>query len=119
MREPDFYQPRPDYWGQTADNLARWLGLQHVTGLDIVILLPLFPLLIVGLIMWMPWEPWVWKSVPKTIIGLYLLYCAFAFWHFHAHWWLVSLVAISGVGVCGIALREIHSRGTLWRRPQL
>jgi hypothetical protein len=119
MREADFYQPRPGYWDQAADNLARWLGLQHLTGLDVVILLPLFPLLIIGIIMWMPWEPWVWKNVPKAATGTYLLYCAFAFWHFHVHWWLVLLVASIGGGVCAIALREIHDRGRLRRRPQL
>ena len=119
MTEADFYQQRPSYWGQVTDNLARWLGLQHLTVLDVAILLPLFPLLIIAVIVWMPWESWVWKNVPKTIIGTYLLYCAFAFWHFHAHGWLVLVVAIAGVGVCSIALKEIHDRRKLWQRPEI
>jgi hypothetical protein len=116
MTEEDYYQHH-GYWERVADNVARWLGLPHVTALDVVILLPLFPLLVLGIIWWAPWEPWVWKNVPKTITGPYLLYCAFACWHFHAHSWLVLLVAIIGVAVCAAALKEIHGRGNLWRRP--
>jgi hypothetical protein len=116
MTEDDYSQHH-GYWERVADNLATWLGLPHVTALDVVILLPLFPLLVLGIIWWAPWEPWVWKSVPKTITGPYLLYCAFAFWHFHAHSWLVLLVAIIGAAVCAVALKEIYGRGNLWRRP--
>lgn len=117
MREGDFYLPRASYWEQGADNLARWLGLPHLSAVDVFILLPLFPLLVIALIWWAPWEPWVWKNVPKTISGPYLLYCAFAFWHFHAHWWWVLLAAMLGAAVCGAALKEIHDRGKRWRRP--
>jgi hypothetical protein len=53
-----------------------------------------------------PWEPWVWNNVPKAISGPYLLYCAFALWHFQARWWLVSLVAIVGAARCAIALKD-------------
>jgi hypothetical protein len=117
MTEENFYQHH-GYWERAADNLARWLGLPHVSALDVAILLPLFPLLVLCIIWWTPWEPWVWKNVPKTITGPYLLYCAFAFWYFHAHSWLPLLFAIVGVVVCAIALYEIHERGKLWRRPE-
>src|SRR5450432_2806542 len=115
MTEEDFYQHH-SYWERATDNLARWLGVPHLTALDVVILLPLFPLLLLAIIWWAPWEPWVWKNVPKAITGFYLLYCAFAFWHFHAPSWLVLLVAIIGAVVCAIALTETHERGKLWRQ---
>ena len=31
------------------------------------------------------------EKMPKAISGPYLLYCAFALWHFHVHWWLVHM----------------------------
>jgi len=49
MTEEDYYQHH-GYWERVADNVARWLGLPHVTALDVVILLPLFPLLVLGII---------------------------------------------------------------------
>jgi hypothetical protein len=110
MREEDFYPQQQDYWERTADNLAHWLGPQHLTTLDVVILLPLLPLFPLAILWLLPWESSVWKNVPKAITESYLLYCAFAFWHFHAHSWLMLLVAIIGVVVCAIALKEIRSR---------
>jgi hypothetical protein len=112
ISEEDFYPRQQSWWDQVADNLARWLGQPHVTVLDVAILLPLFPLLVLFIIWWAPWEPWVWKNVPKKITGPYLVYCAFAFSHFHANSWLVILVAIIGVVICAIALKEIHDRRT-------
>jgi hypothetical protein len=110
MREEDFYQHQ-GYWERANENLARWLGVQHLTTLDVVILLPLVPLLALGITWWLPWERWLWKNLPKTISGPYLLYCAFALWHFHAHWWLVSLVAIVGAGVSALAV----TRSPRWK----
>jgi hypothetical protein len=80
-----------------------------LTAIDVFILLPLFPLLIIAIIWWAPWERWVWKNVPKTITGPYLPYCAFAFWHFHAHWWWVLCAALLGAVVGGVGLREAHA----------
>jgi hypothetical protein len=107
------------YWERAADNLASWLGLQHLTTLDFLILQPLFPLLALGITWWLPWERWLWKDLPKTISGPYLLYCAFALWHFQVRWWLVSLVAIIGAGLCALALKDIHDRGKRRRNPSL
>jgi hypothetical protein len=103
IREEDFYS-QPDKWAQANDGLAHWLGLQHLTTLDVFILLPLIPLIVLPVVLWFPWERWFWR--PKGIGGAYLLYCAFAFWHFHARWWLVLPVAIIGAGLCAIALRD-------------
>jgi hypothetical protein len=117
MTENNFYQHN-GYGEQVADNLANWLGLPHVTALDVAILVPLIPVMVLGIIWWAPWETWVWKNVPKAIIGPYLLYCAFAFWHFHARSWLVVLVATIGIVACVFAVKEIQGRGKRWRRPE-
>ena len=34
MTEEDFYQ-HYSYWGRVTDNLARWLGVPHVTALGV------------------------------------------------------------------------------------
>jgi hypothetical protein len=109
ISEEDFYQ-QTDYWERANDGLARWLGLQHLAAIDVVILVPLIPLFALLIIWWAPWEPWVWKNVPKAIIGPYLLYCAFAFWHFHAASWVVLLVAVIGAVVCAIAISGRQAR---------
>ena len=117
VREEDLCAQRPGYWELGADNLSRWLGLPHLTTLDVVILLPLFPLLIIAVIWWAPWEPWVAKNIPKSISGPYLLYCAFAFWHFHGRWWWVLCSALLGALICGVAFKEIYDRQRWLRRP--
>jgi hypothetical protein len=52
MREEDFYQHQ-GYWERANENLARWLGVQHLTTLDVVILMPLVPLLALGITWWL------------------------------------------------------------------
>jgi hypothetical protein len=42
MREEDFYPKKQDYLERANDNLAGWLGLQHLTTIDVFVLLPLF-----------------------------------------------------------------------------
>jgi hypothetical protein len=116
IREEDFYPKPQNSWERANDNLAGWLGLQHLTTLDVFILLPLIPLIAFPIVLWFPWENWFWRErMPKQIGGAYLLYCAFAFWHFHAHWLLVLLVATIGAGLCAVALKD---GGTARRRPQ-
>jgi hypothetical protein len=105
IREEDFYQQQ-GYWERANDNLARWLGVQQLTTYDVFILLPLIPLFALLIIWWAPWEGWFFRDLPKTISGPYLLYCAFALWHFHAPWWPVALLAIIGAALCAIALRD-------------
>jgi hypothetical protein len=116
IREEDFYPKPQNSWERANDNLAGWLGLQHLTTLDVFILLPLIPLIAFPIVLWFPWENWFWRErMPKQIGGAYLLYCAFAFWHLHAHWLLVLLVATIGAGLCAVALKD---GGTARRRPQ-
>jgi hypothetical protein len=97
------------YWEQVLSNVGHWLGFP-VTSLDFIILVPLVPLLSLGLVMWLPWEQWLWKHLPKQISGPYLLYVAFALWHFHVHWWWVFIAAVGGLVMTGIALIEYRQR---------
>jgi hypothetical protein len=113
MTEEHFYPKQQGYWERAYDNLARWLGLQHLTTLDVLIRLPLIPLIALPIVLWFPCERWFLREkVLKTISGPYLLYCAFALWHFHVHWWLVLLVAMVGAGLCAMVLKD---GGKAWR----
>lgn len=113
MTEQYFYPKQHDYWERANDNLARWLGPPHLTTLDVCIFLPLIPLIALPIFLWLPWEAWFWREkMPKVIGGPYLLYCAFALWHFHARWWVVLLVVVIGAGLCAIALKD---RRKTWR----
>jgi hypothetical protein len=88
-----------------------------MTPLDIVILVPLIPVLPFLITWWLPWERWTgWSKLPKLVVGPYLLYCAFAAWHFHMHWWVVLIVAICGALVCAAALKDISDRRNAWRK---
>ena len=109
MTEEEFYR-QPSYSQRESDNLDRFLGL-HLTTLDVVILLPLIPLLPFLVTWWLPWERWIpWRKLPKAVVGPYLLYCAFAAWHFNMHWWVVLIPAILGTAVCAAALKQIIVR---------
>jgi hypothetical protein len=103
VREADFNQQQ-SYWERVNDNLARWLGVQHLATVDVVILVPLIVLFAIIITWWLPWERW-WKDLPTIISGPYLLNCAFALWHSHPQWWLVSLAAMIGAGLCALNLK--------------
>jgi hypothetical protein len=116
MREEDFYQQVPGYWERVVDNLSRWFGV-HLTTLDVLILLPVIPMLPLVITWWLPWERWRgWAKVPKTVAGPYLLYCAFAAWHFQVHWWVVLIIALWGATVCAMALKQVADRKSAWTR---
>jgi hypothetical protein len=62
IKEGDFYPKQQNYWERANDNLAGWLGLQHLTTLDVFILLPLIPLIALPVVFWFPWENWFWQD---------------------------------------------------------
>ena len=66
---------------------------------DVLIFIPLIPALPVVATWTLPWERWITKRIPKSILGPYLLYCSFAIWHFRMSWWVVLLFAAWGIGV--------------------
>jgi hypothetical protein len=67
-----------------------------VSTVDVLILIPLIPLTPVVITWWLPWESWIPKKVPKYVLGPYLLYAAFAAWHFKLDPFVVILLAIFG-----------------------
>jgi hypothetical protein len=67
--------------------------------LDTSVFVPLIPAVPV-LVTWvLRWERWIPRFIPKSVIGPYLLYGAFAAWYFKMPWWFVALVGVWGVGV--------------------
>jgi hypothetical protein len=71
---------------------------------DVLIFIPLIPAIPVIALWILPWERWIPKIIPKKIIGPYLLYCAFAIWHFKQPWWIVSFVGFWGITVSAMAI---------------
>jgi hypothetical protein len=78
-----------------------------MNSLDWVILAPVIPVLPLLVTWWLPWERWIpWALLPKHLLGPYILYAAFAAWHFRMPGWTVALVAAIGLVVCLLAVRE-------------
>jgi len=71
---------------------------------DVLIFIPLMPAIPVIALWPLSWERWIPKVVPEKIIGPYLLYCAFAIWHFKQTWWAVLMVGLMGIGVSAAAI---------------
>jgi hypothetical protein len=67
-----------------------------VSKVDVLILIPLIPLTPVVITCWLPRESWIPKKVPKYVLGPYLLYAAFAAWHFKLDAFVVILMAFFG-----------------------
>jgi hypothetical protein len=69
-----------------------------MTTLDVLIAIPVIPLAPMVITWWLPWERWIpWGKLPKIVLGPYVLYAAFAAWHFHADGWFVLIVIVAGV----------------------
>jgi hypothetical protein len=73
---------------------------------DVLIFIPLIPAIPVVAFWVLPWERWIPKIIPNKIIGPYLLYCAFAIWHFKQSWWIVSMAGLAGIAVSTMAIFE-------------
>lgn len=67
---------------------------------DILILITLLPVAPVVVTWWLPWESWIPKRIPKYVLGPYLLYLAFAAWHFR--WDSFFVIALIFFGVIAI-----------------
>jgi hypothetical protein len=82
-----------------------------MSAIDVIILIPLIPLLLVW---YLPWEGWVWDKLPKPwrkFAGPYLLYVSFVFWHFELVWWSTLCVFGMAVGLSVWAiLQELNTR---------
>ena len=68
-----------------------------MTTLDVLIAIPVIPLVPVFMTWWLPRERWIpWAKLPKLVLGPYVLYAGFAAWHFKFSDWFVLLVIIAG-----------------------
>jgi len=68
-----------------------------MTTVDVLIAIPVIPLIPIFITWWLPWERWIpWGKLPKLVLGPYVLYAAFAAWHFHASTWFVLIVIVTG-----------------------
>jgi hypothetical protein len=75
-----------------------------VSTLDILILIPLIPAAPVVITWWLPCGKWIFDEVPKYLAGPYLLYAAFAAWHFKCEWWFIILLAAAGMVLSVLAI---------------
>ena len=75
---------------------------------DVLIFFPLLPASPVIATWFLPWEQWIPRKVPNKIIGPYLLYCAFALWHFKQPSWLTVPIALLGIVVCVMAFFDVR-----------
>jgi hypothetical protein len=67
----------------------------------------------------LPWERWIPKIIPNKIIGPYLIYCAFAIWHFKQPWWTVSMVGLMGIVVSAAAIFDLRKERMLKRAREI
>jgi len=77
-----------------------------MSSVDFLILISLIPVAPVFVTWWLPWERWLPRALPKAFLGSYVLYAAFAAWHFRLLWWVVLLLALYGAIVLALGLRE-------------
>ena len=89
-------------------NLIAGASLVSARTVDVLIFLPLIP----AFIWFLPWERW---KIPNKIIGPYLLYCAFAIWHFKQWSWIVPLFGLLGIAVSASAVFDVRKARTLKR----
>lgn len=75
---------------------------------DVLIFIPLIPAIPVIATCFLPWERWIPRKIPKKIIGPYLLYCAFAIWHFKQPWWIVLMAGLGGIAVSAMAIFDLR-----------
>lgn len=78
-----------------------------MTPADVLTLVPMVPILFVAITWILPWERWIpWGELPLHVLGLYLLYAAFAFWHFKFPRWTVVLLVIAGTSCFAVYVRR-------------
>jgi hypothetical protein len=82
--------------------------------LDLLILIPLLPIVLIAITWWLPWERWIaWDELPKSLLGPYLLYGAFAAWHFKFAWWSVVILVLAGTV---LSIMTVMEKTKKWKR---
>jgi len=82
----------------TPSTEANFVGARTI---DVLIFIPLIP----AMCWFLPWERW---AIPDKIVGPYLLFCAFAIWHFKQSWWAVLLNGLMGITSSGDAILDLR-----------
>jgi len=100
-------------WPLQLYNLSAGASLVSARTIDVLIFIPLIPAIPVVALWPLPWHRWIPKVILNKIIGPYLLYCAFAIWHFKQPWWFVSLVGLLGMAVSAAAIFDLRKARTL------
>jgi hypothetical protein len=78
-----------------------------ISGIDLLVLVPVVPLAPVLVTWWLPWERWIpWGKIPKVVLGPYLIYAAFAAWYFEFDPWIVAMATTAGIAVSAWAIVE-------------
>ena len=73
-------------------------NFRFMTTVDVLIAIPVIPLVPIFITWWLPWERWIpWGKLPKLVLGPYVLYAGFAAWHFHTSDWFVLIVVVVGL----------------------
>jgi RsiW-degrading membrane proteinase PrsW (M82 family) len=86
---------------------------EKMSTVDVLIAIPLIPLLPVVVTWWLPWERWLPGKIPKRVLGPYFLYAFFAAWHFSMPWWVLLTVALWGVILTVMAMvQEFEKKGS-------
>ena len=81
-----------------------------MTAVDYLILAPIVPALPVVATWWLPWERWIPWVKFSHFLGPYLLYGAFAGWHFGLVWWAVLVCAIAGLALSFVAIAKFQHK---------
>jgi hypothetical protein len=89
-------------------NHSAGASLVSAKTVDVLIFIPLIPAIPVIATWFLPWERWIPDKIANKIIGPYLLYCAFAIWHFKQLWWAVLLVGLMGITISAAAIFDLR-----------
>ena len=73
---------------------------------DVLVAIPVLPLIPVLVTWWLPWETWIPKKIPKFVLGPYFLYAAIAAWYFNLGFWPVFAAIVFGLGLSVVAIVE-------------
>ena len=76
---------------------------------NILIVIPLLPLVPLVMTWFLPWETWIPKNFSKWFIGPYFLYAAVALWHFHFSRFIELAFLVFGVVSLALALEEKYN----------
>lgn len=75
--------------------------------IDVLILIPLLPAAPLVILWWLPWDRLIpWDELPKSLLGPYFLYGAFAAWHFKWPFWLEAILVVVGAVLSIVTLMD-------------